>query len=164
MCGICGIWSRSGVSESSLRAMAEVIQHRGPDDEGFYFGPNIGLANRRLSIIDLDHGRQPISNETGSVHLVFNGEIYNYRELRKELIQQGHQFATETDTEVIVHCYEQYGMDSLKKLRGMFAFALWDTAKERLLLARDPLGQKPLYYSLVNDQLVFGFGNQVDFG
>ena len=155
MCGICGSWNPEGVSESSLRQMADAIRHRGPDDEGYYFNNTVGLANLRLSIIDLDTGKQPISNEDGSIWIVFNGEIYNFPELRKELLEHGHQFKTQTDTEVIVHLYEELGSDCVKKLRGMFAFAIWDERQQRLFLARDPLGQKPLYYVFKDGQMLF---------
>ncbi|MBX2998261.1 MAG: asparagine synthase (glutamine-hydrolyzing) [Caldilineaceae bacterium] len=155
MCGICGLWNRHGVSEQTVRAMAQEIRHRGPDEEGFYFRQTIGLANRRLSIIDLNAGKQPICNENGQVWVVFNGEIYNYPSLKQRLLQQGHLFKTNSDTEVIVHLYEEYGVDCVKELRGMFAFALWDEARQRLLLARDPLGQKPLYYTFQEDRFAF---------
>lgn len=122
--------------------------HRGPDDEGTYVEPRVVLGHRRLSIIDLNSGRQPISNEDGTVWIVFNGEIYNFIQLRDELVQAGHRFQTQTDTEVIVHLYEQYGERCLEKLRGMFAFAIWDVRKKKLFLARDRVGIKPLYYSL----------------
>lgn len=155
MCGICGQWNIGGVQLETLRAMADQIRHRGPDDEGFYIDGDIGLGSRRLSIIDLAYGHQPISNEDESVWIVFNGEIYNYPELRELLNGQGHQFRTHTDTEVIVHLYEQYGVECVKRLRGMFAFALWDSREQMLFIARDPLGQKPLYYTQQPDQFIF---------
>jgi len=145
MCGICGKWSLQGVDQELLSEMAGAIRHRGPDDEGFYINGNIGLANRRLSILDLHTGKQPISNEDSTVWVVFNGEIYNHRSLRDDLLRSGHQFKTQTDTEVIVHLYEEEGERLVEKLSGMFAFALWDEKRQRLLLARDRLGQKPLY-------------------
>jgi len=126
--------------------MADSIRHRGPDDDGYYLAGPLGMANLRLSIIDLSTGKQPIANEDETVWIVFNGEIYNYPELRQELLARGHQFKTHTDTECIVHLYEDYGVDCVKKLRGMFAFSLWDISRQRLMLARDPMGQKPLYY------------------
>ncbi len=135
--------------------MCESIKHRGPDDEGIYLKPNIGLGSRRLKIIDLEGGHQPISNESGKIWLVFNGEIYNFLELKDFLIKRGHQFKSSTDTEVIVHLYEEYGDEFVTKLRGMFAFALWDDEKEKLYLVRDRLGQKPLYYAVVNGGVVF---------
>jgi asparagine synthase (glutamine-hydrolysing) len=155
MCGICGKWSEHGVHRASLQAMAEQIRHRGPDDDGFYLNGRIGLANRRLSIIDLDTGKQPISNEDGTIWIVFNGEIYNYPGLRRRLVERGHHFRTQSDTEVIVHLYEEHGPECVKELRGMFAFAIWDEVKQRLFLARDPLGQKPLYYTLLEGQFTF---------
>ena len=136
--------------------MNGVIAHRGPDSDGFYLDGPVGLAARRLSIIDLDTGHQPISNEDGSVWLVFNGEIYNYKQLRSDLEGKGHRFRTATDTETIVHLYEEYGLRCVDSLRGMFAFALWDHAQKRLLLARDRLGKKPLYYATYDGALLFG--------
>jgi len=136
--------------------MMNTIRHRGPDDEGLYISGNIGLGHRRLSIIDLNTGKQPISNETGTVWIVYNGEIYNYRELRADLLKRGHVFSTETDSEVIVHLYEEYGEGSLDKLRGMFAFAIWDDTSKTLFLARDRVGIKPLYYCEANSALLFG--------
>ncbi|MGA7671556.1 MAG: asparagine synthase (glutamine-hydrolyzing) [Nitrolancea sp.] len=155
MCGICGKWSQNGVSMASLERMAGAIRHRGPDDDGFYLNGRIGLASRRLSIIDLEAGRQPISNEDGSIWIVFNGEVYNYPELRRKLEQRGHQFSTNSDTEVIVHLYEDAGLDFVKQLRGMFALAIYDESAQRLFLARDPLGQKPLYYTRRSGSFAF---------
>ena len=152
MCGIAGyVLNNKSSSPKLLRNMAEVIAHRGPDDEGFYetltqHGQyNVGLAHRRLSIIDLDSGHQPIGNEDDSIQIVFNGEIYNYRKLRDELISKGHHFKTNSDTETIVHAYEEYGHDCVKHFRGMFAFAIWDKNKQSLFVARDRFGKKPLY-------------------
>ncbi len=159
MCGICGkfIFHLDWVvAQQDLRAMASAIQHRGPDDEGYYLDGPVGLGFRRLSIIDLSTGHQPLSNEDGTVWVVFNGEIYNYLELRSDLINRGHVFQTKTDTEVLVHLYEEYGTDMLAHLRGMFGFALWDENHKSLLLARDRLGIKPLYYSRTETFLVFG--------
>ncbi|HUP41797.1 MAG TPA: asparagine synthase (glutamine-hydrolyzing), partial [Thermoanaerobaculia bacterium] len=149
MCGIAGILSFDGrpVAPARVRAMTDAIVHRGPDDEGFHFGQGVGLGMRRLAIIDLETGRQPIANEDGSVQVVLNGEIYNFRELRRRLEARGHRFATATDTEVIVHLYEERGPACVEELRGMFAFALWDAAERRLLVARDRLGIKPLYWA-----------------
>lgn len=147
MCGICGQLSSSAVNYENLKKMADEICHRGPDDEGFYINGGVGLANRRLSIIDLESGKQPISNEDETIWITYNGEIYNYVELRNNLIKQGHKFKTQTDTEVIVHLYEEYGTDCVKKLIGMFTFAIWDRSKKKLFLARDPLGQKQIYYN-----------------
>lgn len=145
MCGICGRIDNRGVERAYIQQMLNALQHRGPDDAGYYLNHNVALGNRRLSIIDLDGGRQPIGNEDGSITIVFNGEIYNYRELRAT-IDEGHHFATDSDTEVIVHLYEEHGPDCVKMLRGMFAFALWDSRRQTLFMARDHLGQKPLFY------------------
>ena len=158
MCGICGklvLRNDCCVEDHALHHMMDVMRHRGPDDEGVYISGRIGLGHRRLSIIDLDTGKQPICNEDGTVWIVLNGEIYNYQELRNDLVQKRHKFATKTDTEVIVHLYEEYGEGCLSKLRGMFAFALWDERKQVLLLARDRVGIKPLYYFVSSEQIVF---------
>jgi asparagine synthase (glutamine-hydrolysing) len=157
MCGIAGIVSLEGrpVLEQEVRDMCMAIVHRGPDDDGFYFDAQAGLGMRRLSIIDLATGRQPARNEDGSVCVVFNGEIYNFRELRRELQLQGHVFTTRTDTEVIVHLYEEYGRDCVHHLRGMFGFALWDQRKRQLMVARDRLGIKPMYYAELNGRILF---------
>ncbi len=157
MCGICGKLAFDGqpVEASSLSAMLGTIRHRGPDDEGAYRSGPVGLGHRRLSIIDLGSGHQPLSNEDGSVWVVFNGEIYNYKELRAFLISKGHQFRTTSDTEVIVHLYEEFGEASVERLFGMFAYALWDEKKKTLLLARDRVGIKPLYYAMTPTSLLF---------
>jgi asparagine synthase (glutamine-hydrolysing) len=158
MCGIAGLVYSDGrrpVDPALLRQMANTIAHRGPDADGFWTGPGAGLAHRRLSIIDLSTGDQPLGNEDGSVQIVFNGEIYNYAALRQELQQKGHRFATNSDTEVIVHLYEEVGEDLVHQLRGMFAFALWDQRKRKLLLARDRVGLKPLYYFRDGQRLAF---------
>ena len=149
MCGIAGKFNLDGrpVEPDLMARMADRIAHRGPDSEGYYLSGPIGLANRRLSIIDLDHGKQPISNEDDTVWVVLNGEIYNFVELRSMLEGKGHRFKTRTDTEVIVHLYEEYGAGLLEHLRGMFAFAVWDRSRRQLLLARDRLGEKPLFYA-----------------
>lgn len=159
MCGICGklnFDSSQSVSGALLKSMADAIQHRGPDDEGYYRSGPLGFGFRRLSIIDLNTGHQPICNEDETVWIVFNGEIYNYQELRQDLLARGHVFKSKTDTEVIVHLYEEFGEGCLEKLRGMFAFAIWDENRKRLLLARDRVGIKPLYYWLSEKSLVFG--------
>jgi asparagine synthase (glutamine-hydrolysing) len=143
------------VSPALVKAMADTIQHRGPDDEGYYVSGPVGLGFRRLSIIDLQSGHQPLSNEDGSIWIVFNGEIYNYQDLRNLLLSKGHVFKTQTDTEVIVHLYEEFGPECLEKLRGMFAFAIWDENTKTLFLARDRVGIKPLYYCLTDESLVF---------
>ena len=139
-----------------LRQMTDIMHHRGPDSHGFYMSPGIGLGIRRLSIIDLETGDQPISNEDGTVTVVCNGEIYNFQELRQKLLASGHLFRTRSDVEVIVHLYEDYGVECLNYLRGMFGFALWDSRHRKLMLARDRLGIKPLFYTLVDDGLFFG--------
>src|SRR5215467_290331 len=158
MCGIAGILANSGISElekARLKQMADVLAHRGPDGEGFYFDNSIALAHRRLSIIDLEGGKQPLANEDGSVWVTFNGEIYNYVELRDQLVHKGHQFTTSSDTEVIVHLYEEKDEDFVSHLRGMFAIALWDARQKRLVLTRDRLGKKPLFYAMLQDSVVF---------
>ena len=149
MCGICGIAvaGRGAVADvEAVKAMNGRLVHRGPDSDGLFHESGIAMAMRRLSIIDLEHGDQPIFNEDGSVTVVHNGEIYNYRELRAELERRGHRFATHSDTEVLVHLYEEHGAGFVERLRGMFAIALWDARERRLLLARDRFGIKPLYY------------------
>jgi asparagine synthase (glutamine-hydrolysing) len=156
MCGIAGLVLREGPAEASrVRLMCDQIRHRGPDDEGYYVNGACALGMRRLSIIDLETGHQPIANEDGSVRVVFNGEIYNYRQLRADLEGHGHRFLTTSDTETLVHSYEEHGIDSLSRLRGMFGLAIWDERQRRLLLARDRLGKKPLYYALLPQGLWF---------
>jgi asparagine synthase (glutamine-hydrolysing) len=158
MCGICGkfVFDReANVPQVLLRDMADTIAHRGPDDQGYYTSGQIGLGFRRLSIIDLKGGHQPLSNEDGTIWVVFNGEIYNHLVLRHELITKGHAFKTKADTEVIVHLYEEYGTDCVQHLRGMFAFAIWDGRERCLFLARDRVGIKPLYYFANKDFLIF---------
>lgn len=155
MCGICGKLSNSGVDHDEIRRMSNALAHRGPDDEGFYFASNIGLAHRRLSIIDLDHGKQPIGNEDSSIWIVYNGEVYNFQALRSELIQKGHTFKTNTDSEVIIHLYEELGEKCVERLNGMFAFAIWDEKKQKLFLGRDRLGQKPLFYAQEGNNFLF---------
>ena len=159
MCGIAGIVNTEGdgrIEAASIRAMCQAIVHRGPDDEGVYVKGGVGLGMRRLSIIDIAGGHQPVFNEDKTVWIVFNGEIYNFPELRPDLERRGHKFCTNSDTEVIVHLYEEYGVQCVQKLRGMFAFALYDANKRSLLLARDRLGKKPLHYAFVKGQLYFG--------
>lgn len=158
MCGICGklmLASGATVSPELVKAMADTIYHRGPDDEGYYVSGPIGLGFRRLSIIDLKSGHQPVANEDGTVQIIFNGEIYNYKELRALLLTKGHVFRTNSDTEVIVHLYEEFGPQCLDMLRGMFGFAIWDANTKTLFLARDRVGIKPLYYCLTDTSLVF---------
>jgi asparagine synthase (glutamine-hydrolysing) len=156
MCGICGVVSASGsVDPERVAAMSATLVHRGPDSAGQFVDGTAALAARRLSIIDLETGDQPIANEDGTLHVVQNGEIYNYRELRRELERTGHTFRTHGDTEVLLHLYEQYGDDFAERLRGMFAVAIWDARDRRLVLARDRFGIKPLYYREAHDELAF---------
>ena len=148
-CGICGF---VGLSDRELlKSMCEVIRHRGPDDTGYFLDGNVGLGIDRLKIIDLVSGDQPIHNEDESVWVVFNGEIYNYKELKLELEARGHRFYTESDTECIVHSYEEWGDDCVLHFRGMFALALWDSIRKRLYIARDRFGKKPLYYAIADN-------------
>lgn len=158
MCGICGVVYRDSarhVDPRTLKGMADTILHRGPDAVGYHLDGPTGLASRRLSIIDLEGGDQPIYNEDRSLAIVYNGEIYNYARLREELLAAGHQFSTDSDTEVVVHGYEQWGCGLLERLNGMFAFALWDSHSHRLLIARDRTGIKPLYYVSTNSAFLF---------
>jgi asparagine synthase (glutamine-hydrolysing) len=159
MCGICGVVSfepGQSTDKSILEKMNHTLRHRGPDDEGYYRDSCASLAMRRLSIIDLFTGQQPISNEDGDIWVVYNGEIYNFQPVRAELETRGHVFKTQTDTEIIVHAYEEYGDDCVRHFNGMFALALWDSRRRRLLLARDHMGIKPMYYWAGPDKLVFG--------
>jgi asparagine synthase (glutamine-hydrolysing) len=158
MCGIAGIVNAAGrpASLEEVQRMCAAMIHRGPDDEGFYLNAEVGLGMRRLKIIDLETGSQPLRNEDGSVWVVLNGEIYNFKDLRRDLEQRGHVFYTGTDTEVIVHLYEEYGEDCVQHLRGMFAFAVWDVRKKTLLLARDRIGIKPVYYTEAGGRFAFG--------
>jgi asparagine synthase (glutamine-hydrolysing) len=158
VCGIAGMVGRRDevVDAADVHAMCQTIVHRGPDDEGIYTRGPVGLGMRRLSIIDLSGGHQPIHNEDRNIWVVYNGEIYNFPELRRELEQRGHHFYTHADTEVIVHLYEEMGADCVRKLRGMFALALYDERRQSLLLARDRLGKKPLHYALHQGRLLFG--------
>jgi asparagine synthase (glutamine-hydrolysing) len=158
MCGIAGIIHSDPsrfVSPESVRSMCDAIVHRGPDGAGQYVNGHVGIGMRRLSIIDLHTGQQPITNEDGTIWVVFNGEIYNYRELRKDLKAKGHRFRTTSDTEVIVHLFEEMGEECVQRLRGMFAFAIWDARRKFLLLGRDRLGIKPLYYAAIPEGLIF---------
>ena len=159
MCGICGILSldpNTSVEMTHLQQMCDLISHRGPDDQGFLHEQAIGLGMRRLSIIDLSGGHQPIFNETGSISIVFNGEIYNHQDIRTELEKRGHRFVSRSDTEAIVHAYEEWGEDCVRQLRGMFGFAIWDREKGKLFIARDRMGQKPLYYYRDDQWFIFG--------
>jgi len=159
MCGISGIYnfkSLAPVSSAVLKAMNDTLVHRGPDDEGFYISGPVGLGHRRLSIIDLEGGHQPIGNEDGTIWVVFNGEIYNFSDLRDKLLKKGHVFKTSSDTEVIVHLYEEKEEQCFEHLRGMFAIAVWDQKNQKLFLARDRVGKKPLYYFYDGSRIVFG--------
>ncbi len=156
MCGIAGILDIKRKPENHvILGMTGIMRHRGPDGEGIYIDGPVGLGHRRLSIIDINTGAQPMSNEDGSVWITYNGEVYNFMELRNELESRGHKFRTKSDTETIIHAYEQYGEDCVKKLRGMFAFCIWDAKKKSLFLARDRLGKKPLYYFYDKSRFVF---------
>jgi asparagine synthase (glutamine-hydrolysing) len=159
MCGLSGIYNYKtleSVSERVLKAMNDTLVHRGPDDEGFYISNEVGLGHRRLSIIDLAAGHQPMTNEDGTVWVVFNGEIYNFHELHQLLEAKGHRFKTRSDTEVIVHLYEEKGEECFRELRGMFAIAIWDQRKKKLILARDRVGKKPLFYYHDGAKVLFG--------
>jgi asparagine synthase (glutamine-hydrolysing) len=156
MCGIAGYYTPNANAELSVvRTMCDQIRHRGPDDEGYHVSGGCAIGMRRLSIIDLSTGHQPMSNEDESVWVVFNGEIYNYQELRRDLIARGHRFATNSDTETLVHLYEEEGAEGLRRLRGMFAYAIWDARRRRVFLARDRFGKKPLYYAVLPQGLYF---------
>jgi asparagine synthase (glutamine-hydrolysing) len=158
MCGIAGFVATDGLPPGAARralAMRDVLVHRGPDEAGLHIDDHAALAHRRLSIVDLSTGQQPLANETGTVWVSFNGEIYNHRDARRELEAAGHRYRTQSDTETIVHAYEQWGDDCVHRFRGMFAFAIWDTPRRRLLLVRDRLGIKPLYWARVGDTLLF---------
>ena len=157
MCGICGLLANGSmpIDTNEIIRMRDVMIHRGPDDAGIFIGEGIGLGHRRLCIIDLDKGQQPMFNEDRTITVVYNGEIYNYFELKKSLEKKGHIFSTNSDTEVILHLYEEAGVDLVTKLKGMFAFAIWDCKKRILLLARDKLGIKPLYFSRYRGKFIF---------
>ena len=159
MCGIAGIVSSERLNPDDRERvvrMRDVIAHRGPDDAGLFVDEQAALGHRRLSIVDLAAGHQPISNESDTTWIVFNGEIYNHASVRERLESAGHRYKTRSDTETIVHAYEQWGDEAVDHLRGMFAFAIWDSSRHRLLLARDRLGVKPLYWALAGDRLLFG--------
>ena len=163
MCGICGIVALDDPLPSGLRfaigPMTDALAHRGPDGDGFYTNTHVALGHRRLAIIDRDGGVQPMANETGTVWVVFNGEIYNHRELRRQLIAKGHRFASVCDTEVIVHAYEEYGTDCVSRFEGMFAFAVYDITSRTLFAARDRMGKKPFFYSQLGG--AFHFASEV---
>src|SRR6476661_6132737 len=158
MCGIAGFVAVDGLDQdaaSRATRMRDIITHRGPDEAGLHCDSHAALAHRRLSIVDLSSGQQPLANEDGSVWVIFNGEIYNHQDVRKELEARGHIYRTKSDTETIVHAYEQWGDACVERFRGMFAFAIWDAPKKRLLLVRDRLGIKPLYWARSGDTLLF---------
>src|SRR5918996_3964835 len=159
MCGIAGIVSIDGVgADAAPRAirMRDILTHRGPDEAGLHVETHAALAHRRLSIVDLSTGQQPMSNEDGTVWIVFNGEIYNHADVRRDLERRGHHYRTRCDTETIVHAFEEWGPECVHRLRGMFAFAIWDGRARRLLLVRDRLGIKPLYWCRSGGTLLFG--------
>ena len=159
MCGIAGIVAADGIQpdeRARLVLMRDVITHRGPDDAGIFVDGHAGLAHRRLSIVDVAAGHQPLANEDGTIQVVYNGEIYNHAEIRPALEAHGHVYRTRCDTETIVHAYEEWGDACVERFRGMFAFAIWDASRQRLLLARDRLGIKPLYWTVVRNRLLFG--------
>ncbi|HTP67875.1 MAG TPA: XrtA/PEP-CTERM system amidotransferase [Dongiaceae bacterium] len=159
MCGICGVFEyqrTTDIEPALVQRMNQTMVHRGPDDGGVFVGPGIGLGHRRLSIIDLAGGHQPMANEDETIWVLLNGEIYNYTELRGELLQRGHQFQTKSDTEAIVHLYEEYGEGCFARLRGMFSVAIWDSRERKLVLARDRVGKKPLFYAADGQRIVFG--------
>src|SRR6202008_4270083 len=157
MCGISGIVNFRGgpVMAGELSSMIAALSHRGPDANGFFRRGNVGLAHARLSIIDLEGGAQPMSIEGGAYWITFNGEIFNYVELREELIKKGHKFATRSDTEVILHLYQEEGEDCVRHLNGQWAFAIWDAHKSKLFLSRDRLGVRPLFYTQTQDRFLF---------
>src|SRR5438309_4567529 len=158
MCGIVGIVNlnpRDTVDEARLKGMRDVLRHRGPDGEGLWVDGPVGLGHRRLAIVDVAGGAQPMANEDQTVWIVYNGEIYNHAELRPGLEERGHQYVSRSDTETILHLYEEEGERCVERLQGMFAFALWDRRQQRLLLARDRLGIKPLYYAITPHELLF---------
>ena len=152
MCGIAGICfidGPNGISLNAIKSMVGVLCHRGPDETGFYLDDQVGLGHARLSIIDLSSGTQPIHNEDENLWIIYNGEVYNYPELKQDLLQKGHRFSTTSDTEVILHLYEEEGPDCLNQLNGQFAIAIWDARKKELFLARDRVGIRPLYYTIL---------------
>src|SRR5262245_6116095 len=159
MCAICGVAYpvrlNQHVDRNQLVRMRDALAHRGPDDAGAWIGHTVGLGHRRLSIVDLGGGHQPMSNEDGTIWIAFNGEIYNHRELRPLLEERGHVYRTQSDTETIVHLYEEFGIAGVAKLRGMFAYAIWDSVQRKLVLARDRLGIKPLYYAVKDDGTLY---------
>src|SRR5690606_25879519 len=158
MCGISGIVDLRDtrpVDRARLARMNALLAHRGPDGDEIFEAPGVGFGHRRLAIIDVGGGRQPMFNETGSVAVIYNGMLYNFQELAEELTRRGHRFQTRCDTEVLVHAWEEWGAACLERFRGMYAFALWDADRQTLFLARDRLGKKPLYYAIADDRIVF---------
>jgi len=155
MCGICGIVGQGDNNHIIVKKMCDIIRHRGPDSDGIYQDRDVFLGHRRLSIIDLQTGDQPIYNEDKSVVVVFNGEIYNFQEFKDRLLEKGHRFYTQSDTEILVHCYEEYGLSFLPDLNGIFSFALYDVTRKRLVLVRDHFGIKPLHYYFRNGKFIF---------
>ena len=157
MCGIAGLCAARGygIEPDRLASMIAMLDHRGPDDRGLHIEPAAGLAHARLSIIDVSGGAQPMSNEDGSLWITFNGEIFNYLELREELVARGHHFGSLSDTEVILHLYEEHGAEAVHRLNGQWAFAIWDSRERTLFLSRDRLGVRPLFYTVCGDQLLF---------
>ena len=156
MCGFVGFVDHLPEKAEVIEDMKNAIIHRGPDSDGTYMDDDIALGFRRLSIIDLNAGNQPMYNEDGSLVLMFNGEIYNYQDIRKELVEKGHIFKTQSDTEVLIHAYEEYGYDMMNLLRGMFTFVIWDKNEHKMFLARDFFGIKPMYYADMNGTFMFG--------
>src|SRR5436190_4942743 len=159
MCGIAGFVSVDGLDRDAHQratVMRDILEYRGPDEAGLYIDDHAALGHRRLSIVDLASGQQPLANEDGTIHVVFNGEIYNHADIRMELEARGHRYRTRSDTETIVHAYEEWGDACVDRFRGMFAFAIWDSKDRRLLLVRDRLGIKPVYWARVGDTLLFG--------
>ena len=162
MCGIAGILAlrdSTTIREDTLVQMISALRHRGPDESGVYVSPRVGLASARLSIIGIDGGTQPIANEDETLWIVFNGEAFNYIELKAELVQKGHRFSTQTDTEVVLHLFEEYGPDCLNRINGQFALAIWDSARKELFLARDRVGIRPLHY--YSDANIFVFASEI---
>ena len=156
MCGIAGFCQNNGeLSDVDLNKMTDTLRRRGPDDSGSFVNTSVGLGMRRLSIIDIEHGQQPVYSQSGRFVLVFNGEIYNYKALRDELTERGYNFQSQGDAEVIVNLFEHEGLEALNRLRGMFAIAIWDKNNDELFLIRDQLGIKPIFYSLDNESLIF---------
>ena len=162
MCGIAGLWhpDKRPPDAAALRRMTRALTHRGPDEEGYFEQPGIALGHRRLSIIDLSTGQQPLCNEDGTIWVSFNGEIFNYVELREDLVKRGHTFKTRSDTEVFVHLYEEKGIDFVEDLNGQFAIALWDGPRRRLVLTRDRVGIRPLFHATLPDGTVL-FGSEM---